>query len=189
MREHDHATLPMGHRAPMRRLTAAVIATALMGGCTTHSGSRTTAKVGGVLTLVGITSVALAIGLGAGNGNPAHDRPLAFGAVGFVFVLVPGLLLGIGGLAGMAMHGDPGPRTPASQYLAVQDSLARERAWTLTKSAAAAARDGDCETAIAHGVDVRALDSEFHATVFMHDVAIKRCLEAVSGTGESVPSP
>ena len=41
----------------------------------------------------------------------------------------------------------------------------------------AAARAGDCLTVIADGDLVRQLDAEFHATVFVRDVAIAGCLQ------------
>jgi hypothetical protein len=53
---------------------------------------------------------------------------------------------------------------------------AHDQAWALTKQAASSARNGDC--AVVTGVDraLREIDPEFHATVFVRDVAIARCL-------------
>ncbi|MBA3395211.1 MAG: hypothetical protein H0T89_21360 [Deltaproteobacteria bacterium] len=51
----------------------------------------------------------------------------------------------------------------------------RDEAWTLTKQAAVVARAGDCPTALAIGTRVRALDLDFHASVFMVDIALARC--------------
>jgi hypothetical protein len=53
---------------------------------------------------------------------------------------------------------------------------AREHAWVLTKQAALAARNGNCELVRETSAKVRAEDADFHATVFVHDVAIARCL-------------
>ena len=116
------------------RPIASVLAAAMLCGCVTYSGSKTTAKVGAVMTLVGIATVAAAIALGAGNGPPQHDTPLAIGVAGVAFVGIPGVLLGAGGLIGMAVHDKPTPlskrkglasmRGPSSS---VQPSRLRER--------------------------------------------------------------
>jgi hypothetical protein len=52
----------------------------------------------------------------------------------------------------------------------------RAHAWSLTKSAAQAARQGDCATVAELDVQLRAVDLDFHNTVFVGDVAIARCL-------------
>ena len=57
------------------------------------------------------------------------------------------------------------------------DPSAREDAWAITKHAAAAARAGDCMTVIADEDVVREIDAEFHATIFVRDVAIAGCLQ------------
>jgi hypothetical protein len=57
------------------------------------------------------------------------------------------------------------------------DIRARQaRAWDLTKQAAAAARRDDCTTANLLVGQVLEIDADFHATVTMRDVAIKRCV-------------
>ena len=53
---------------------------------------------------------------------------------------------------------------------------AREHAWMMTKEAMTAARAGNCEAVRTLGVKVRDEDVDFHATVFVRDVAIARCL-------------
>jgi hypothetical protein len=53
---------------------------------------------------------------------------------------------------------------------------ARLDAWEQTKQAEAAARTGDCATVVSLEKVVRTTDPELHATVFMRDVAIVRCL-------------
>jgi hypothetical protein len=52
----------------------------------------------------------------------------------------------------------------------------RERAWAITREAAAVARAGDCNQVIVLSSQVFELDAEFHSTVFARDVAIARCL-------------
>ena len=49
-------------------------------------------------------------------------------------------------------------------------------AWALTQQAATAARSGDCETVAKLSPAVSELDEDFHATVFLGDVAIARCV-------------
>lgn len=53
----------------------------------------------------------------------------------------------------------------------------RVRAKGLTRAAAVAARGGDCASVVLHSSKLKQFDPEFHATVFMQDVAIRRCLE------------
>ncbi len=55
---------------------------------------------------------------------------------------------------------------------------AQERAASLTKIAAEAARNGDCATVNELDSQVRDTDAGFHDTVFAHDAAIARCLAA-----------
>ena len=49
--------------------------------------------------------------------------------------------------------------------------------WALTQRAQAAARADRCDEVRELDPKVKALDEDFHAVVFMRDVAIKRCLE------------
>jgi hypothetical protein len=80
----------------------------------------------------------------------------------------------------------------ASQDRMREETMAtRDRAWALMKTAAQAARDGDCDHVRMIDGNVRSIDAEFHATVFRRDVAIMRCLEAAppAASDPSVHSP
>ena len=60
----------------------------------------------------------------------------------------------------------------------------------MTKLAADAARAGRCETVEKLDAQVRMTDADFHDTVFVHDVAIVRCLNpAAVDAGVSDPMP
>lgn len=61
----------------------------------------------------------------------------------------------------------------------------RERAWALTQSAKAAARDGDCATVRKLEAQVRATDAEFHDQVFIRDRAFIRDV----GIAACLPEP
>ena len=53
--------------------------------------------------------------------------------------------------------------------------LVREHAAALTREAATAARQGDCQTVQRLDSEVRDLDPEFHDIVFARDAAIAHC--------------
>jgi hypothetical protein len=65
----------------------------------------------------------------------------------------------------------------------------RQRAWERTQAAATAARAGDCALVHTIGIEVHGLDAEFHATVFVRDVAIKKCLDAAVPTQPAPADP
>ena len=226
---------------------AALVVVAMMSGCSTYAGSKTTATVGAITAVVGLVSgVALLTGNDPGTG--------LLGLLVVTTIAVPGAVVGIAGFVGMgAPEGlaasdrrattllsrtrpmRPEERTvcmeqrrsqlrkaqeltnarargeailrvsacdvvvvpvepetdPQAQAAAAhaRAEAARERAWGLTKEAAAAAHGGDCTKVVNVGSQVLALDAEFHATVFLRDVAIKRCLDADAPAPVTTPAP
>jgi hypothetical protein len=75
----------------------------------------------------------------------------------------------------LPLAGPPGSPPAAT----VPDATRRRQAeaWTLTKQAATAGRDGDCATVSELAARIRALDLDFYTTVTARDLAIQRCLE------------
>jgi hypothetical protein len=61
----------------------------------------------------------------------------------------------------------------------------------LTRQAAASARGGDCATIVRIAATVEQIDAAFHATVFVHDPVIARCLAAstTAPTSSAPPAP
>jgi len=57
----------------------------------------------------------------------------------------------------------------------------REHAWQLTKQAMTAARADDCNLVKELDARVRELDAELHASTFLRDEAIRRCIGLPSG--------
>ncbi|HEY5927684.1 MAG TPA: hypothetical protein VIV11_38630 [Kofleriaceae bacterium] len=157
---------------------AVLVGVAMLSGCTTYGGSKTTAKVGGVMTVAGF-----ATWLPLARENASYDEA-GLAILGTMFVLIPGALLGVGGLIGMAEYKlEPvtdAPVARAHEQERQARAQALDLAWALTKAAAAAARSGDCNSVIAQSPGVREIDADFHSTVFMRDVAIKRCLDEAS---------
>lgn len=87
-------------------------------------------------------------------------------------IAVTGGLFALGALLSGLDHEDD--ERPRVQDIKASDH--RDEAWDYTKVAAAAARVGDCTTVLIHDRIVRELDAQFHATVFLADVAIARCI-------------
>lgn len=73
-------------------------------------------------------------------------------------------------------------RSPADLARDRRDRAAQRRrrlrdfARDAMEKAATAARAGDCATVVKLSANAHELDADFHATVFVHDVAIARCL-------------
>lgn len=173
----------------MQRLSAVVILMATLAGCSTYQGSRTVAKVGGYTLLAGVASGAGAVLAASHNstGDGSAALGLFFVGVGLVEI---GAIVGGTGLLGMLIHDKPTPEPPPGPEPTPDPSVAtRARAKDLTNQATAASYAGDCATVRTRDAEVRELDPEFHATVFVRIVVIKRCLEAVDATDtQPVPS-
>ena len=185
----------------LRSIVAVVVVVTMLSGCETYRGSMRAAMAGSVMTAAGFGV--------AGFGDRTWDGFL----VGALLVL-SGLPLTFGGLAGMAslpkvategqareqeqarsarevVRRDEQAR--AARGLDEQRRAAKDRrrhtwAWDLTKTAAQSARDGNCDQVRSLEGEVRTLDPDLHATVFMRDVAIKRCLDAAPAPF-TVPAP
>ncbi|MEO8700155.1 MAG: hypothetical protein ABI867_08930 [Kofleriaceae bacterium] len=116
------------------------------------------------------------------HSTSGDDDPSSVVVLGSLGLVVGGGLVAVfSGLNAISDYRDPVPDVPPpppprAPFASKQRDEARARAWSLTKAAASAARAQDCSLAITADAEVLALDVEFHATVFMRDVAIARCL-------------
>ena len=173
-----------------KRSIALVLLLTLAGGCTSQRQALKWTAVG----------VGAAIAGGLLIRDFQHDEEVPSGVVLTALVLVFGgggtaLASGLDAIFGysdpvvkpnLPAHAVQPPSarspTPVSSSPSPEDERlsrlleARARAWAITQASATAARTGDCTIALAADAEVRALDLEFHATVFLGDVAIKRCL-------------
>lgn len=166
---------------------AFAISLALTGGCRTYQASRGVAKAGGVILVAGAALVAIAVAAYAydedqdGSTSQAAVYTYGFGGIIGAQTVAVGAVVGSTGLIGMATH-DKGAKEKEEQARARDEAAAVAKnqrtvgAWRTAKEAIAAAQADDCEVARKLGLQVLALDSEVHATVFVPDPAIKRCL-------------
>jgi len=156
-----------------------------MSGCTTKRQASIVMAVGGAVAFGGLLRVELCTEDGNSVGDDCYDALLQGLGVG----LIGGTIL-LGGVVGMlysAIKHDPDAEEAARDDAARDDALARtksapttrirrrDEARLLTKLAAAAATAGDCTTVKLIDPQVLALDAESHRTVFVVDVAIRRC--------------
>ncbi len=96
---------------------------------------------------------------------PSAKTAMTFTIAGFGAIAVGGTVAYVRA----DLEEPPHAFTPAEQQ--------RIAAWDLTKQAAAAARQADCAKVRELSRRVAALDADFHASVFVRDVAIARCLK------------
>jgi len=76
--------------------------------------------------------------------------------------------------------------------LTPQERAARQReaeARRLHLESASEASAGNCAVVRGRDMQVRELDAEYHATVFLRDLAIKRCLDAAAPAPVTAPAP
>jgi len=162
-------------------------------GCATQRGAIVVASIGATVAIGGLAYARLCDRSSSLDyDHPCMDEQLegiALGGIGGLITL--GALFNLAILALDGSKAEPPPTEPFplvdppearvvdnAETVEVRREFARKRndAWVLTKEARAASRDGDCETVKRLALQVLALDAEFHVTVFLTDVAIKRCL-------------
>ena len=136
-------------------------------GCT-QTQARKAHRAGEIATAGGLIGV-LACGVVAAL-VPAHEDPIMNVGLAFVPISVVGALVYVA-TDDKANDDDHGPTLTRRERH-------RATAWDLTQQAATAAREQDCTQVQAIAPRVRELDFDFHASVFMRDVAIQRCLRS-----------
>lgn len=184
---------------------AALVVMAMASGCSfiavRGSASRCTTSYAApvVDTVVAGAGIALAATAGLANGHYDQLENQIAGVL--LLASTPYVISAIYGYTTVAGCRAPKPREDVAEQQRIADAMqrtdrlnqerrqARERAWMLTKTAALAARGGDCASVEHLGPQVLALDPEFHATVFMSDLAIKRCLDADVPAPVTTPAP
>jgi len=176
----------------VRRLVAAMMVVAMLGGCATYRGSRTAAKTGAVITAIGLGSIAVGIQMDHGPGDDDYSGAALF-LLGMLIASIGAPPL-IGGLIGLAIRDSSEPRNglvvtpPIPAPPPPPPPLSpTQQAFGLLKTASRAAQAGDCAAALTLQVRVRELDTNVHDAWFVRDVAIKQCLDAASGA--TPPSP
>jgi hypothetical protein len=153
----------------------------LLAACTSQRQARTSAVLGGAMTVAGIS---LAIASRSDEDTEFPELLIdSAGRIGAGALLVVGVPFLIGGLIGMAATQAPpaggGLAPPPVEARPAPEAVsARDRARELTKQAVAAAHAGDCALVIRLDPSVKQLDAEVHATVFAADPGIARCLAA-----------
>ena len=168
----------------MRRVLVAVIVAVLGNGCATHKsrrravlGSAIVAGAGGVsLSIAGLEFGLAALAPSGGCAQQGDCDTSGMVHQARVLAIVGGALvvLGLTTLIVVKSIDPPSAEKPVSDWKEAERR--RESAWILTQQAAHAARGGDCATVIERGRFVLELDPNFHARVFVHDVAIEKCL-------------
>jgi hypothetical protein len=94
------------------------------------------------------------------------------------YLSIPGLTL-VSALYGKSVADDcerHNERLETERLARAASTERRERAWAITRTAAEAARAGDCGRVFALDIEAHEVDAEFHAAVFVRDVAIAGCI-------------
>lgn len=159
-----------------RSIAASLLLVTCLAGCQTRRGGKIGVGLGLGISLLGMVLVSS----DSGDEGPPPEVVRAMALPGLL-IAIPSLLIALTGTE----EAEPPPPPPVVHEPSAHE-LAQARAWALTKQAAAAARSGDCVTARGLDVPVRQLDDDFHATVFVRDAAIARCL-AAPATGSPAP--
>lgn len=146
---------------------AALVTLVGLCGCTTTQ-ARKANRAGEWATAGGLVGMLVA-GTTA-SALPAYEDTLLTVGIAFVPITV------LGALVYIATFEKANPREQGPPL--TRRERKRLEAWELTKEAGQAARERDCIQVEAIHPRVRALDMEFHVSVFMRDVAIQRCLQA-----------
>lgn len=166
---------------------------------------RTSPSAGALLISVALTcgctkrqaGIGVGVGLGiavsgavvAGSGSGPSAMGNAFIGIGLAGL---GGTVVLGSLLGMAVGPSAWGSKPAARIdvEATAQAAARRRAEAreLTKRAIEFARDDRCKTVSLLHAKVRTLDSKVHATVFLADVGITRCL-APAPSVHPTPAP
>ena len=160
-----------GYPGAVRAILAILLV--LMTACTTVRGSLKTA---GVATLGAFSGFLIA----ATGEKPGCACPTTREVAGGLVMLGGGSVAVVSLIAAVVLAIDidlPSSSASTPGPADAEDPLViHERVWGMTREAAAAARAHDCAKVKAMDVDVRALDLEFHDTVFAREAAISVCL-------------
>jgi hypothetical protein len=173
----------------MRGITAALMSIVVLGACTKRGGG---------------IGVGVGLGMAAGGGiiasNPGGEPQNAMGnaMIGATLAGVGGVVL-LGSLIGLSIGSWQREHANAksdSEQGAAAESLAeparvapaRDDARSLTKRALDEAGSGNCTSVGELAVVVRDIDPDWHATVFVRQPALAKCLVAV-GFGRRPGSP
>lgn len=179
----------------MNRVTAALFVALIAGGCTNYRHTKNVGAIamgaGGLTTVVaGIMCLAYAFP-GGSEADPDMDADLRLCgavAIGGGLAFAVGFPVFLHGLE-QESHVDLERAAERERRNAEARALRIDRAWSITNQAADSARAGDCAAVTTRDRQVRELDAEVHSSVFMRNIAIKRCVDAARPGTPPVQSP